>query len=101
MCVGRIANPTYMWSHEVVLERLVWVGVALLVTAVAAIPFDRFDPARRTLKKQRGRTCTIPIKSSSLRRWRGRASLGRHGWRGTGETDGSQYALFRAVREKK
>lgn len=45
----------FNWSHEIVLERLMWVGVALLVTAVAAIPFDRFDRARRTLKKRRGR----------------------------------------------
>lgn len=45
----------FSWSSEVVGERLGWIGVALLVTAVAAIPFDRFDPAQRTLKKQRVR----------------------------------------------
>lgn len=45
----------FSWSGEVVWQRLVWVGVALLITAVAAIPFDRFDPARRTLKKSPAR----------------------------------------------
>ncbi len=34
------------WNPNLFLERLEWVGIAMLVALVAAIPFDRFDPAR-------------------------------------------------------
>jgi hypothetical protein len=35
------------WKMGMVLERLRWLGLALLLALAAAIPFDRFDPARR------------------------------------------------------
>jgi len=35
------------WTAEVWLERVMWLGGAALIAAAAAIPFDRFDPARR------------------------------------------------------
>ena len=34
------------WSRAVLLSRLLWVGVALALVVVAAVCFDRFDPAR-------------------------------------------------------
>jgi hypothetical protein len=34
------------WTADVLLERLVWIGVAAAIALVAALPFDRFDPAR-------------------------------------------------------
>ena len=34
------------WTGPVVLERLGWVCVAVAVALLAALPFDRFDPAR-------------------------------------------------------
>jgi hypothetical protein len=35
------------WTAGMFLERLVWIGVAIVIALVASIPFDRFDPARR------------------------------------------------------
>ena len=34
------------WTRELILQRLLWCGVALLLTFLAALFFDRFDPAR-------------------------------------------------------
>ena len=34
------------WTLPMLLERLAWAGLALAVAMIAAIPFDRFDPAR-------------------------------------------------------
>jgi len=53
------------WTPEVILPRALWVAGALAIAALAALPFDRFDPARgrgraaRT-KKARGRTAESP-----------------------------------------
>jgi hypothetical protein len=35
------------WTAWLLLQRLSWVGLALGLALVAALPFDRFDPARR------------------------------------------------------
>jgi hypothetical protein len=35
------------WTSQILLERLAWVGVALGLLLLAALFFDRFDPARR------------------------------------------------------
>ncbi|MFN2218440.1 MAG: ABC transporter permease [Anaerolineae bacterium] len=35
------------WKPRAILERVIWLGIAGAVALVAAIPFDRFDPARR------------------------------------------------------
>ena len=35
------------WTRELILARLLWFGVALLIVLLAALFFDRFDPARR------------------------------------------------------
>jgi len=34
------------WGMGIALERLLWIGLAVAVVLLAAIPFDRFDPAR-------------------------------------------------------
>jgi hypothetical protein len=34
------------WSQEVLLSRMLWIGVALALVVLAALFFDRFDPAR-------------------------------------------------------
>ena len=49
---GREIESTFVWDRfrwkaGIVLERLRWLGLALLLALAAAIPFDRFDPARR------------------------------------------------------
>jgi hypothetical protein len=41
------------WTAQTILERLMWVGIAVAIALVAAIPFDRFDPARRRLRPER------------------------------------------------
>jgi hypothetical protein len=35
------------WTAGIFLERLVWIGIAIVIALVASIPFDRFDPARK------------------------------------------------------
>jgi hypothetical protein len=41
------------WKMGIVLERMLWAGLALIITLAASIPFDRFDPARRRLRPER------------------------------------------------
>lgn len=56
------------WKLDFILGRVMWAGVAVLFTLFAAVPFDRFDPARRGLKREGGgffrslqaRTAAIP-----------------------------------------
>jgi hypothetical protein len=43
------------WTAERAVGRLTWVGIAALLALTAALPFDRFDPARRRLRKSRSR----------------------------------------------
>ena len=40
------------WTAHIFLERLMWIGVAMVIALIAALPFDRFDPARRTIRKR-------------------------------------------------
>jgi ABC-type transport system involved in multi-copper enzyme maturation permease subunit len=35
------------WTGGLILERLLWIGFAVLIALAASIPFDRFDPSRR------------------------------------------------------
>jgi hypothetical protein len=37
----------FRWTGQPVLERLIWVGIAVAIALVAAVPFDRFDPTHR------------------------------------------------------
>lgn len=41
------------WKANIVLERLLWLSLALFLALAAALPFDRFDPARRRQKPER------------------------------------------------
>ena len=40
------------WTWSIVLGRLVWVGVALLITLLAALFFDRFDPSKEAFTRR-------------------------------------------------
>ena len=40
------------WTAEMILGRLLWVGIAALLALAAALPFDRFDPARGRPRRQ-------------------------------------------------
>jgi hypothetical protein len=43
------------WTGAILLGRLIWVGAALVLAAVATVLFDRFDPAREGLRvRQKG-----------------------------------------------
>lgn len=51
------------WTADIWLERAMWVGGAMLIALAAAIPFDRFDPARQGLSLGRkGRQRRVPGK---------------------------------------
>jgi hypothetical protein len=41
------------WTSQILLERLAWLGVALGLLVLAALFFDRFDPARRSFRRIR------------------------------------------------
>lgn len=44
------------WTTRMILGRLSWIGIAVLLALAAALPFDRFDPARvRTRRQPRAR----------------------------------------------
>jgi hypothetical protein len=42
------------WGLDLLMGRLRWLVLALLLALAAAIPFDRFDPARRRLRPEGG-----------------------------------------------
>ena len=47
--VGPLQTFTWsgmQWSAEILLERLFWIGIALIIALLAALFFTRFDPAR-------------------------------------------------------
>jgi len=46
------------WTMQFVMWRLSWVLAALGIAAVAAVPFDRFDPAQKALRIGRRRRAT-------------------------------------------
>lgn len=43
--VNRFMWDGIQWTPDLILDRLLWVGLGALVVMIAAIPFDRFDPA--------------------------------------------------------
>jgi len=53
------------WTAKIFFERLTWLGAAVAIVLAAAIPFDRFDPARRRIRWQRKRKRLRP----GLRVW--------------------------------
>ncbi len=44
--VTRFMWDGIQWTPDIIMERLLWVGLAIIVVIIAAIPFNRFDPAR-------------------------------------------------------
>lgn len=49
------------WTADIWLERAMWSSGAMLIALAAAIPFDRFDPARRGVSlERRGRKKRLP-----------------------------------------
>ena len=77
----------FCWTIGLILQRLRWLGLALLLALAAAIPFDRFDPARRRPIRERAEgqvshegappadglpatTVRLTPLSASARRWR-------------------------------
>jgi hypothetical protein len=49
------------WSATIILSRLLWLGVAVLLTLIAASIFDRFDPDREiVLLKRRKKQNVLP-----------------------------------------
>ena len=38
------------WTPEIVLSRIAWLLVAIAIAALAAVPFHRFDPARKRMR---------------------------------------------------
>ena len=43
----------FVWRWAAILERMLWLGLAFLLALAAALPFDRFDPARRQRKPEK------------------------------------------------
>ncbi len=47
--------PGLQWTPAILLGRAFWLGVAIILTLLAAGLFDRFDPSRERLSLKRGR----------------------------------------------
>lgn len=53
-----------VWTPEIILGRLFWIGIAFGIVSLAALIFDRFDPARET---RRGRfSHVMPIADAEV-----------------------------------
>ncbi|MFC1936067.1 hypothetical protein ACFLYP_00210 [Chloroflexota bacterium] len=62
------------WTASMLLARLLWLGFPIAIAFAAAIPFDRFDPAKRKLGvRRRGG------KIRGMSRKKGQASFDDHG----------------------
>ncbi len=48
------------WTPDMIFERLLWVGLGAVAVMIAAIPFDRFDPAGNRIF---GRFCCVSKRS--------------------------------------
>jgi hypothetical protein len=55
------------WAGEIVLGRLIWVGLALVLVLIAALLFDRFDPARSSWRRILWRTAVTPRRAPPAR----------------------------------
>jgi hypothetical protein len=56
--VGKDIERTFVWdgigwTAGFILERMMWAATGVVIAMVAAIPFDRFDPALSKLKSER------------------------------------------------
>jgi hypothetical protein len=61
------------WTSQILLERLAWVGVALGLLLLAALVFDRFDPARGFFRRMGQKSPPIgnalPVGQQRERTW--------------------------------
>ncbi len=48
------------WTAQIVLGRLLWIGVAARLALLAAVFFDRFDPARERVKRAQLEPAELP-----------------------------------------
>lgn len=55
------------WTPDVVLERLIFFGIAIALTLFASILFDRFDPARSKPGRRKGTATAILPESVALK----------------------------------
>jgi hypothetical protein len=56
------------WNTTFVLSRLIWLGVAVCLTLIAAGLFDRFDPAKEIVSLKRRKRQAILLKPEELER---------------------------------
>ncbi len=52
--INRFMWDGIQWTPDIILERLLWVGLGAMAVMIAAIPFDRFDPARSRILERGG-----------------------------------------------
>ncbi len=66
----RFAWTGISWNTGILLQRLFWIALAILIALIAAIPFDRFDPARWRVgsakKRKQKKAVPADIASESL-----------------------------------
>ena len=51
------------WTGSIVLERLMWLGVGVIIALAASVPFDRFDPSRH---RTRGNGRNGPARTAAV-----------------------------------
>ena len=49
------------WTAEMVISRVIWLGFSLMLVALSAILFDRFDPSRGRLPRERQKITPIGV----------------------------------------
>jgi hypothetical protein len=57
------------WTPNLILERLSWLLLASGLATVAALPFDRFDPAKRRVRRRKLRKRATQDKNVALSEW--------------------------------
>lgn len=78
------------WTGGMVAERLAWIGVAVAVALLAAVPFDRFDPARSGLLSWSRRSPTGRLRRGLAQGWRKAAGGLSWPWRSAAATAASE-----------
>ncbi len=51
--VVRFAWEGINWTAKIIFERIIWLGIAAMLAFAAAFPFDRFDPARKRIRRRK------------------------------------------------
>ncbi len=63
--ITRFTWDGIQWTSDILLERAIWLAGAAVVALAAAIPFDRFDPARSGLARRLGRKRSKSVPDAS------------------------------------